>query len=55
MLRGELPHAEQYWGLSTFKFMSRASVKGQFLIDLTTKTVKPLLDEMTEAQDVYEN
>ena len=50
MLCGELLRAEQYWGLSTINIH-----QGQFLKDLAAKTAKPLLDEMTEAQDVYGN
>ena len=42
-------------GASSIKCTSCASVKGQFLTDLAAKTAKPLLDEMTEAQDVYGN
>ena len=35
-------------GAFNIKYTSRASVKGQFLIDLATETVEPLLDEMRE-------
>ena len=42
-------------GAFNIKYTPYASVKGQFLTDLAAKTAKPLLDEMTEAQDVYGN
>ena len=42
-------------GAFNIKYMSCASVKGQFLTDLAAKTAKSLPDETTEAQDVYGN
>ena len=35
-------------GAFNIKYTSHASVKGQFLTDLATETVEPLLDEMRE-------
>ena len=40
---------ETILGAFNIKYTSRAYVKGQFLIDLATKTVEPLPNEMTEA------
>ena len=42
-------------GALNIKYTSRASVKGQILTDLAAKTVKPLPDEMTKAQNVNGN
>ena len=39
-------------GAFNIKYISRASVKGQVLTDLTAETAKPLLDEMIKAQHV---
>ena len=39
---------ETILGAFNIKYTSRASVKGQFLTNLATETVEPLLDEMRE-------
>ena len=47
MLRGGLPHGEQYWRL-LISSTPCTSVKGQVLADLVAEFAEPPLDEMIE-------